>query len=236
MSGLQVIDVTAGYGQVVVLHGIHLSVGLNSRVALVGSNGAGKSTLVKAINGLLPILGGDILWNGRSIARLAPADRVRAGIGTVAEGRLLFSDCTVAENLFAAATFGEPAKVKHATRSRVFELFPRLQERSLQRAGTLSGGEQQMLAIGRALMTLPKLLVLDEPSIGLSPKIISEIFTVLSSLTQEGLSMLLVEQNIQLSLRTVDRGAVLQQGRLTLEGTSAELLANPEVGAAYLGT
>jgi branched-chain amino acid transport system ATP-binding protein len=235
MTGLEVVGVSAGYGQVVVLRDINLSVPPNARVALVGSNGAGKSTLVKAINGLLPIRQGDIRWNGASIARLPAAERVRAGIGTVAEGRLLFPDCTVAENLFAAATFGEPAKKKDATSRRVFQLFPRLQERMHQRVGTLSGGEQQMVAIGRTLMTLPRLIVLDEPSIGLSPRIVGEIFAVLSSLAKDGLSLLLVEQNIQLSLRSVERGVVLQQGRVALQGPATELLANPEVSALYLG-
>ena len=236
MSELILTNVCVGYGRVRVVHDIDLEVSARGRVALVGSNGAGKSTIVKAINGLLPIQAGDIRWDGHSVSRLSAYERVRIGIGTVAEGRALFPDCTVIENLQAAASFGDARRLMSATQRRVFELFPKLADRSRQRAATLSGGEQQMLAIGRTLMTLPRLMMLDEPSIGLAPKVVGEIFTALSTLVSEGLSLLLVEQNIQLSLRSVERACVLKQGRITLKGTSQDLLDSAEVRSVYLGT
>lgn len=235
MSRLGLVEVAAGYGKANVIRGISLTIGGGERVALVGSNGAGKSTIVKAINGLLPTRVGSIEWDGQDLGAMKASDRTRAGIGTVPEGRLLFPECTVTENLVAASTFGIARANREEGLSRVYGLFPRLRERSGQRAGTLSGGEQQMVAIGRALMTRPRLLVLDEPSIGLAPKVVAEIFEVLSALTKEGLSLLLVEQNVQLSLRSVDRAYVLRQGEIVLSGAASDLLDDPQVRAAYLG-
>ncbi|MGO4171009.1 ABC transporter ATP-binding protein [Bosea sp. TAF32] len=235
MSRLVLQGVAAGYGKANVIRGIDLTIESGRRVALIGSNGAGKSTIVKAINGLLPTRAGTIAWDDGVLGTMKASDRTRAGIGTVPEGRMLFPDCTVKENLVAASTFGHAKEHREQGLDRVYGLFPRLRERSSQRTGTLSGGEQQMVAIGRALMTRPRLLVLDEPSIGLAPKVVAEIFEVLSTLTREGLSLLLVEQNVQLSLRSVDDGYVLRQGEIVLRGEAAELLADPQVRAAYLG-
>ncbi len=235
MPDLTIDAVAAGYGAADVLHGVSLKLPAGGRVALVGSNGAGKTTLVKTINGLIAARRGAVRWDGQDITRARPHDRTRQGIATVAEGRLLFPDCTVEENLVAASTYGAAKARREETKAEVFELFPRLRERARQRAATLSGGEQQMVAIGRALMTRPRLLILDEPSIGLAPKVVAEIFAVLATLSARGMSLLLVEQNIQLSLSSVDYAYVLQQGRLVLEGPAAGLLADPRVRAAYLG-
>ena len=235
MSRLVVQDVATGYGKANVIRGIDLVIESGRRVALIGSNGAGKSTIVKAINGLLPLRAGSITWDGMALGPMKASDRTRAGIGTVPEGRLLFPDCTVTENLVAASTFGDAKLHREAGLQGVYALFPRLRERASQRAGTLSGGEQQMVAIGRALMTRPRLLVLDEPSIGLAPRVVAEIFEVLSTLTKTGLSLLLVEQNVQLSLRSVDEAYVLRQGEIVLRGEAAQLLDDPQVRAAYLG-
>lgn len=235
MTTLSVENVSAGYGKVNVIRGIDLEIAAGRRIALVGSNGAGKSTIVKTINGLLPLGGGNITWDGGSIGAMRASHRTRAGIATVPEGRLLFPACTVLENLFAATSYGEARAHREQSLDKVFALFPRLKERAGQQAGTLSGGEQQMVAIGRALMTRPRLLILDEPSIGLAPRVVAEIFEVLGSLTGTGMSLLLVEQNIQLSLRSVDYAYVLQQGEIVLQGAAADLLGDAKVQAAYLG-
>jgi branched-chain amino acid transport system ATP-binding protein len=235
MSDLKVQGITAGYGKVDVIRNISFDIPKGQRVALVGSNGAGKSTIVRVINGLLPARTGAIEWSGKPIQAVRAAARTRAGIATVPEGRLLFSDCTVTENLIAAATWGEAKAVREESLDYVGTLFPRLRERSDQIVGTLSGGEQQMVAIGRALMSKPQLLILDEPSIGLAPKVVAEIFEVLGALTATGLSLLLVEQNVQMSLRSVDYGYVLRQGEIVVSGSAAELLDNPQVRKAYLG-
>ncbi|MGL4288547.1 MAG: ABC transporter ATP-binding protein [Phreatobacter sp.] len=235
MSTLTVEKVSAGYGKVNVIRGIDLEIAAGRRIALVGSNGAGKSTIVKAINGLLPIGRGSIAWDGSPIGTMRASHRTRAGIATVPEGRLLFPTCTVLENLCAATSYGDARTHRAQSLDKVFALFPRLKERAAQQAGTLSGGEQQMVAIGRALMTRPRLLILDEPSIGLAPRVVAEIFEVLGSLTGTGMSLLLVEQNIQLSLRSVDYAYVLQQGEIVLQGPAADLLGDAKVQAAYLG-
>lgn len=235
MSRLELQGITTGYGRVEVIRDISITMAEGSRTALVGSNGAGKSTIVRAINGLLPVSRGQVIWDGQPIQGLAPALRTRAGIATVPEGRLLFPECSVTENLLAATTFGAARTRRDDSLARVYDLFPRLLERSGQRVGTLSGGEQQMVAIGRALMTCPRLLILDEPSIGLAPKVVAEIFAVLGRLTAEGLSLLLVEQNVQLSLRSVDHAYVLRQGGIVLEGRAEDLLHDPQVRRAYLG-
>ena len=235
MSTLKLENVSAGYGKADMIRAISLEIAAGQRVALVGSNGAGKSTIVKTINGLLPVRSGRVEWDGASIGGMRASERTRAGIATVPEGRLLFPGCTVLENLSAAATFGEAKAHRADSLESVFELFPRLKERSRQLAGTLSGGEQQMVAIGRALMTKPKLLILDEPSIGLAPKIVAEIFEVLDRLSGTGVALLLVEQNVQLSLRSVGHAHVLRQGEIVFSGAADALLDHPEVRRAYLG-
>ena len=235
MSALRLKNVCTGYGRISVVRGIDLDIEPGRRVALVGSNGAGKSTIVRAINGLLSVRDGLIEWDGASINSLGAPQRTRAGIATVPEGRLLFPECTVLENLTAAATFGEAKTHRAQSLETTFELFPRLRERAKQTVGTLSGGEQQMVAIGRALMTRPRLLILDEPSIGLAPKVVAEIFDVLGRLAQSGFSLLLVEQNVQLSLRSVGHAHVLRQGEIVFSGAAGVLLEHPEVRRAYLG-
>jgi branched-chain amino acid transport system ATP-binding protein len=235
MSTLKLLNVSAGYGKADVIRGIDLEIAAGQRVALVGSNGAGKSTVVKVINGLLPARRGRVEWDGASIVEMPASHRTRAGIATVPEGRLLFPSCTVLENLAAAATFGDAKIHRAGSQESVFALFPRLKERAGQLVGTLSGGEQQMVAIGRALMTRPRLLILDEPSIGLAPKIVAEIFEVLDRLTGTGVSLLLVEQNVQLSLRSVGHAHVLRQGEIVFSGAAGALLEHPEVRRAYLG-
>ena len=235
MPDFEIRDLQASYGAIQVLHGISLKIAAGRRAALIGSNGAGKTTLVKAINGLLKSSSGKVFWNGIDISDASASSRVRSGVATVAEGRFLFPGCTIEENLHAASTYGAPKAARQKTIEDVFALFPRLKERARQRAGTLSGGEQQMLAIGRALMTLPSLLILDEPSIGLAPRVVGEIFEVLARLGQSGITLLLVEQNVMQSLKSVDYGYVIQRGRVVTEGASADLLKSEQVRVAYLG-
>jgi branched-chain amino acid transport system ATP-binding protein len=235
MSTLRLQNMSAGYGKVDVVRGIDFRIDAGRRVALVGSNGAGKSTIVKAINGLLSVRSGGVEWDGTSIAGMSASLRTRAGIATVPEGRLLFPGCTVLENLAAASTFGDARIHRAEGLEFVFGLFPRLKERRDQRVATLSGGEQQMVAIGRALMTRPKLLILDEPSIGLAPKVVAEIFDVLERLASTGVALLLVEQNVQLSLRSVEHAHVLRQGEIVFSGAADDLLDHPGVRRAYLG-
>jgi branched-chain amino acid transport system ATP-binding protein len=235
MSTLRLADVSTGYGKADMIRGVGFEIAAGQRVALVGSNGAGKSTVVKVINGLLPLRSGRIEWDGVPIGAMSASQRTRSGIATVPEGRLLFPACTVLENLTAAATFGEARARRSTSLDSVYDLFPRLRERSGQLVGTLSGGEQQMVAIGRALMTMPKLLILDEPSIGLAPKVVAEIFAVLDRLSGSGVALLLVEQNVQLSLRSVSHAHVLRQGEIVFSGAAGALLDHPEVRRAYLG-
>lgn len=235
MSILNLKKISAGYNKVEIISDISLEVGAGDRVALIGSNGAGKTTLVKAINGLLPVSSGQIFWDGEAIEHTKASARTQAAIATVPEGRHLFPDCTVLENLIASSTFKRAKAHREVNLEKMFTLFPRLKERSAQRVGTLSGGEQQMVAIGRALMTQPQLLILDEPSIGLSPRVVGEIFEALAELAKTGLSLLLVEQNVELSLQFVDHAYVMQQGKIILSGSAEELSDNPQVRAAYLG-
>lgn len=235
MTALVLDNVAAGYNKIEIIDAVSLTVPTGGRVALIGSNGSGKSTLVKAINGLLSVTSGQILWGDMRVENMRASLRTRAGIATVPEGRLLFADCTVLENLMAAATFCRAKAGREENLEKTMELFPRLRERSSQRVGTLSGGEQQMVAVGRALMTQPQLLILDEPSIGLSPRIVGEIFDALAALAETGLSLLLVEQNVELSLQFVDYAYVMQQGAITLSGKADDLANDPQVRAAYLG-
>ena len=235
---LQIEGLFAGYGSAVVLRGIDLAVAPGEMVALVGANGAGKTTLLKAISGLIPLRRGTIALNGAQVGRLPAAARVRRGISHVPEGRQIFSELSVDENLQLGA-FAQrralDATEFERRRAGVFALFPPLRERRSAPAGTLSGGQQQMLAIGRGLMAKPALLLLDEPSLGLSPVLVAEIFRTLASLRATGVSVLLAEQNARLSLAIADRGYVLENGTIAVTGSGRELLHSAAVTARYLG-
>ncbi len=232
---LEVRDLDAGYGDTQALWGVSIDVAEGAIVSLVGANGAGKSTLLRAISGLIRPRRGEIAFRGRSIAGVAPQQIVATGVSHVPEGRGLFAQMTVQENLELGAY---PAGVRaRAAQSleRVFALFPRLRERQSQLAGSLSGGEQQMLAIGRAVMACPALLLLDEPSMGLSPKIVHEMFELIRTLNRDGVTILLVEQNIHQALQIADDAYVLQTGHIVMRGRGAELLADPAIRSAYVG-
>jgi branched-chain amino acid transport system ATP-binding protein len=230
-------SLTAGYGRVSVLHADGLEVADGEMVTVVGANGAGKSTLLKVIAGLVAPREGTVSFEGRDVTRLKAERRVDQGMALVPEGRRLFGPLTVAENLelgaYSRRRSGPDALA--AVRETVFELFPRLSERSSQPAATLSGGEQQMLAIGRALMSSPRLLLLDEPSLGLAPLVVKEIFAALDKLRAGGVTVLLVEQDARLALKHADRGYVLRTGRVALSGTAADLVADDDVRLIYLG-
>ncbi len=228
-------DLQAGYGDVRVLAGVSFAVAPGEIVALVGPNGAGKSTLLRAVVGLLPLRGGTIRWEGRALEGLPTHRIVEAGIALVPEGRRLFARMTVEENLLLGAFAPRARAERQAGLDQVFALFPRLAERRRQLAGSLSGGEQQMVALGRALMSRPRLLLLDEPSLGLAPRVVEAILGTLREIRQAGLGVLLVEQNVPASLALADRAYVLERGRISLEGPGAALLADPHVRRAYLG-
>jgi branched-chain amino acid transport system ATP-binding protein len=229
LDGLQVY-----YGEIHALKGVSLEVQRGEIVTLLGNNGAGKTTTLKTISGLLVPRQGRVELEGRPLAGLAPHDIVGLGIGHVPEGRRIFNRLTVRENLLMGAFLRSDAGID-GDLQRVFALFPRLQERIAQVAGTLSGGEQQMLAIGRALMARPRLLLLDEPSMGLAPVLVEQIFETVLTINREGVTILLVEQNAAMALSIAERGYVLETGRLALEGGARELADNPEVRRAYLG-
>ncbi len=232
---LLVAGVETFYGAIQALHGVSLEVNRGEIVALIGANGAGKSTLLMTVCGSPRARAGRIAFEGEEISRLRTDEIARRGIAQVPEGRRIFPRMTVFENLQMGATFADPAWFA-ADIERVFGLFPRLKERRDQRGGTLSGGEQQMLAIGRALMSRPKMLLLDEPSLGLAPLIVRQIFETIRLIARdEGTTVFLVEQNAFGALRLADRGYVLVNGHIRLTGTGAELLADPQVRAAYLG-
>jgi branched-chain amino acid transport system ATP-binding protein len=232
---LEVRDIDVHYGDSQALYGMRLSVDEGEVVTLVGSNGAGKTTTLRAISGILPTTRGEILFEGKSLAKVPAHQRSGLGIGLVPEGRELWPQLTVLENLELGA-FSRPAREQRATTlAWVFDLFPRLRERSRQIAGSMSGGEQQMLAIGRALMGRPRLLMMDEPSLGLAPVLVSQVFATIRRLHGEGLTILLVEQNLKKALEVAGRGYVVETGAISLHGTSAELLESPAVRAAYLG-
>ena len=231
---LKVRGVTTFYGAIQALHGVDLDVAKGEIVTLIGANGAGKSTLLMTICGSPRARDGSIKLEGQEIAGLPTHQIVRRGVAQVPEGRRIFPRMTVFENLQMGATLGNPANFQHDL-NRVFAMFPRLAERREQRGGTLSGGEQQMLAIGRALMSRPRLLLLDEPSLGLAPLIVKQIFEAIGRIArEEGVTIFLVEQNAYHALRLADRGYVLVNGRVRLSGTGRELLANTEVRSAYL--
>jgi branched-chain amino acid transport system ATP-binding protein len=223
------------YGDVQVLHGLSFAVDEGEIVTLLGSNGAGKTTTLRAISGLVVPRAGEIRFRDRPLAAIPASARAELGIALVPEGRELWPQLTVRENLMLGA-YNRRARPRMASGlERVFALFPRLAERSRQLAGSLSGGEQQMCAIGRALMSEPALLMLDEPSLGLAPLVVDQVMRTLVELHQSGMTLLLVEQNLRKALEIAQRGAVIETGRKRLEGTSAALSANPEIRAAYLG-
>ena len=233
---LEVEDLCVSYGKVEAVHGVSLAVTEGTIVSVIGPNGAGKTTLLAAIMGTLAATGG-IRYRGESVGSLSVEQRVGSGLVLVPEKRDLFSSMTVADNLelgaFARARRGDRDIAR--TLDEVYLRFPRLQERRTQLAGTLSGGERQMLALGRALMSKPRLLMLDEPSLGLAPLVVREIFNIVSALKATGVSILLVEQNARAALQVSDYGYVLETGELALEGPSEELASNPKVAATYLG-
>ncbi len=233
---LEVAGARVGYGKITVLWDVDLHVEEGELVTIIGANGAGKTTLLRAISGVLPLRAGSVrALGGTNLAGMSSARVVRAGVGHVPEGRQLFPLMTVSENLDSGADYLPHARaVAKRNRERVLELFPRLAERAGQLAGTLSGGEGQMLAIGRALMSEPRLLLVDEPSIGLSPALSATVFKALSQIRQTGVTVLLVEQNVLSSLRIADRAYVLENGEVRKEGTGAALLADPDVRSAYL--
>ena len=230
---LQVDDVHIAYGKVEAVRGVSLEVGDNEIVTIVGANGAGKSTLLNAVMGVLP-LKGSVSFAGDDMARLEIEDRVALGISLVPEHRELFATMNVEDNLQLGAFRVTRAAAANSF-ERVYTLFPRLKERRRQLAGTLSGGEQQMLAMGRALMGAPRLLMLDEPSLGLAPIIVADIFRTIGELRAAGVSVLLVEQNAQAALKIADRAYVMELGEFVLNGTAAEIAANSRVAASYLG-
>lgn len=231
---LQVTDLDVFYGQVQVLRGVSLEVRANEALAVLGANGAGKSTLMKTLAGWLQPRRGRVLFQGRDVTRLAPWERAAIGIALVPEGGRVFRDLNVLDNLRLGA-YLQPDEVMPRRLEEVFALFPILAERKGQLAKTLSGGEQQMLAIGRALMSGPRLLLVDEISMGLMPVLVKQVFGVLNELRQTGVSILLAEQNAYEALQVVDRACVLENGRIILEGTPEDLRENPRVKAAYLG-
>ncbi len=232
---LEVSDLEAGYGRMKVLHGLSFNVQRGELVAFVGANGAGKSTLLKTLAGSITPFKGRIVFEGEDITHLSTPEVVERGVIYVPEARLIFSPLTVEENLeLGAYTIRDEAVVKEAL-DFVYQLFPRLKERRRQRAGTLSGGEQQMLAIGRALMSNPKLLMLDEPSLGLMPKLVDEVLETVAKLKELGKTIILVEQNVREGLEIADRGYVLQTGRIVLQGRGEELLQSDLVRKAFLG-
>jgi branched-chain amino acid transport system ATP-binding protein len=233
---LEIKNLSVGYGAIIALHEVSLSVRPGSIVTLIGANGAGKTTTLKTISGLLRARGGEIRYDDKNISGLPPHQIVKLGISHVPEGRMIFANLTVMENLQMGAYLQKDRTVIRSGLDYVFATFPRLREREKQIAGTLSGGEQQMLAIGRALMSRPKFLMLDEPSLGLAPLLVKAIFEKIAEINrQQGITILLVEQNANLALEISHFGYVLETGKITLQGDSAALRQNPQVKSAYLG-
>ena len=232
---LEVADLDVYYGAVHALKGIALRAAAGEIVTLIGANGAGKSTLLRTISGLVPARSGRVRFDGRDLGRMPPHEIVGLGISHAPEGRMVFANLTVEDNLEMGAYRRRDRAGVRADREQVFTLFPRLRERRRQAAGTLSGGEQQMLAIGRALMSRPRLLLLDEPSLGLAPLLVREIFRTIREINQRGVTVLLVEQNAHMALSVAGRGYVLETGRVRFEDEARRLLANEDVRRAYLG-
>ena len=232
---LEVSDLDVFYGDAQALHGMALRVDEGEVVTLVGANGAGKTTTLRAISGLARVARGDIVFEGESIAGRPGHARSELGISLVPEGRELWPSLTVLENLELGCYAQSARKHRGESLERVFDLFPRLHERTKQVAGSMSGGEQQMVAIARSLMSRPRLLMFDEPSLGLAPVVVTQVFAIIRRLAKEGLTILLVEQNLKKALEVADRGYVVETGSITLQGPARELLSNEGIRAAYLG-
>ncbi len=236
MSLLKVTDLEVSYGGIDALRGISFDVEEGEIVTLIGANGAGKSTTLRTICGLVRPSAGRIVYDGRDITSQSTQRIVSEGIALVPEGRRVFDNLTVKENLLIGAYLRKDKESIQADVEHVYELFPRLKEREWQSAGTLSGGEQQMLAVGRAMMTRPRILMMDEPSLGLAPLIVKDIFSIIRALNETGMTILLIEQNANAALRCAHHAYVLETGRITMSGTGASLLADQRVQDAYLGT
>ena len=232
---LEVTGLRVAYGGIQAVRSITFHVSEGEMVALIGANGAGKTSTLKAISRVIDAVGGDVHFCGENITRIAPHDIIRRGIALVPEGRGVFPRLTVTENLAMGAFLRNDKAEIAADLDQIYGYFPRLKERAAQLTGTLSGGEQQMLAIGRALMSRPKLLLLDEPSMGLAPIMVQKIFEVIRIVAAQGMTILLIEQNAKLALESSQRGYVMESGEITLTGESAQLLNDPKVRAAYLG-
>jgi branched-chain amino acid transport system ATP-binding protein len=228
-------DLYVNYGGIKALQGINIEVPEGKIITLIGGNGAGKSTTLRAAIGLVKPLSGNILYNGQDITEYKTVDIVKQGMALVPEGRRVFTNLSVGENLVLGAYSRKDKDEIAADQEKVFSIFPRLKERLKQKAGTLSGGEQQMLAVGRAIMSKPKLLMMDEPSLGLAPLIVKEIFNVIKEINSLGVTILLIEQNARVALEIADYGYVLETGSIVLKGTGADLLNNDNVKKAYLG-
>ena len=232
---LEIRNLNVHYGGIHALRGINLEVDDGKIISLIGANGAGKSTTLKSVMGLVPKSAGSVVWNGRDITRLETKEIVKAGIALCPEGRKVFPDLTVAETRTIGAYLRKDKEEIKKDRDWVYELFPRMKEREWQLAGTLSGGEQQMLAVGRALMTKPKLLMLDEPSLGLAPLVIKDIFSIIRQIKEAGVNVLLIEQNAKAALEISDFAYVMETGTITMSGPGRELLSDDRVKKAYLG-
>ena len=235
MSLLEVKDLVVSYGGIEALKGISFSVDEGQIVTLIGANGAGKSTTLRAITGIVPVKSGTITYNGENITGMDTQKVVERGIALVPEGRRVFANLTVLENLKIGAYLRKDTAQIQKDIEYIYKLFPRLQERSWQLAGTLSGGEQQMLAVGRAMMTRPKLIMMDEPSLGLAPLVVKDIFGIISRLSADGITILLIEQNANAALHAAHYGYVLETGMMTISGTGEELLSSKSIQEAYLG-
>ena len=232
---LKIEDLEVSYGAVQALRGISMEVNDGEIVSLIGANGAGKTTTLHAITGLVPIRSGSVIYDGHDLRKTDPSRIVTMGLAHVPEGRQVFTRMTVAENLAMGAYFRKDKKAIADDLERVYARFPRLKERAKQLAGTLSGGEQQMLAMGRAIMSAPKLIVMDEPSMGLSPVLVQEVFSIIGTMHELGITILLVEQNAKMALAISDRAYVLENGRITMSGGARDLLHDDKVRKAYLG-
>ena len=232
---LEVKDLHVSYGGIRALRGVNLEVPDGKIVTLIGANGAGKSTMLRTISGLVKAESGSVLYNGKELIGMPINKILEEGIAMVPEGRRVFTNLTVLENLKIGAYLRNDKAGIQKDIEWVYELFPRLQERSWQMAGTLSGGEQQMLAVGRALMSRPKLMMMDEPSLGLAPLVVKGIFEIIREINRQGVTVLLIEQNANMALKTADLAYVLETGEITLHGTGAELLSNEAIKKAYLG-
>jgi len=232
---LNVNNIRYSYGNIEVLKGISLEIKEGQIVALIGANGAGKTTTLKAISGILPITSGTITLNGVDISRQKAHMMIKCGMAQVPEGRQVFSELSVLDNLILGGYTIKDKRIMNERIDRMLEFFPRLKERKKQEAGTLSGGEQQMLSIARALMSNPKLLLMDEPSMGLSPKLVIQVFDIISDLKSQGITILLVEQNAHMALKIADYAYVIQIGEIVISGTGSEMIANDKVRKAYLG-